>query len=753
MHLQMVMENGSFAVIPITPTNIENENSLALPPYPTFTKKELIHSKHTHCYSRTKSFRYETMTMNTQNGDAYRNHHPDTKVHLGLDILLEVSRYLDPIDYSAVSKLFWTVAEERADALLKVTEDRCFVNAASDWSSQAVMTKWKLRLGLSVVEGYRSFQEEIANTSTIQTIHKSATARKRKRSTMAAGDDQIASSEALHQGAIVRETGATTGGSFSSCTKPDLNLMASRLLWNQASRVPLTSTMGNFWGPSAMLPDGHHIAFFRPEYLQIVVINIDATADHGRVVHMMSVKDIIPAAGNSLAFAGDLRLVCSDDGHLTLYCNHHCHDPLLHGKLGSHETPSLFPSPTSSKRTETSHPLLREAPRDLSSREDDSNTTKTPEKISTGTFKYNSCWMSVWKISSSTDSPVILKHQYFRGLDASNFDASNSSNTDHKIPVLPVQEMTVIPSSGNLVLLRYWNDHDFGQEDDSGSSIGGTDCWIESLEISSGTKLVKTQVPFFHHGNKEAHDDNNTFSWIRNSQLSVPEDGNHVLVTLDGSSQSCPEATTIRHYTLNEASLKLVDFCETPLSQLSQVDSMLDDEDEDEDEEDDVFVQHAGRRILHWKSNRRCFPSDPKIVSPTGFVLIANSDGQFSVDPPPPESKMLFPMKPQKRWKLIQSFGRNNRHGLFEDPDESEIVLDEIHLESGKRIRSIRTGVTRFCYEEQDPSNCLVYSVESIHAHKNRRHGGDAFVVVSGSQLNPSCSGGRTIVLRILSSP
>lgn len=685
----------------------------------------------------------------------------ENPVYLGQDIFMEVSKYLEPIDYSAVSRLFWKVAEERAESLLKETEDRCFGLPSSDWSSLVGKTKWKLRLGFSVLEGSRGFHEDETNTEIIQNLN-NVNGRKRKRA-----DEEDATIASISQ------------------LEPTLNPMSSRLLWNRASRVPLASTQSYFKGPNAMLPDGHHIAFFCTTSLQIIVVNADATTDNGNIVHVMDAKDAIPSASTA---ATDLRLFCSDGGHLMLYCSY--------GSLAGDETANEELSPPFDDNTteECPSPPLKRTKTfetaDLSSRNDDwctvdddtiSANHEIPMEVDTAPRNGNaaSYWVSVWKISSPDDAKhPKMEHKYLRRLDASDSILS------------PVQDMTFIPSTGTLVLLRYDALDDDEDEDDHSiaDSNCDSDCWIQSLEISTGTCLAKKKISPFPAASV------NTDLAIWNSQLSVPRDGNHVLLTLYCSpgDDSCPQATTtLFHCTMEKESLEIVDVFSSPSPSPSPTptSSMPLENDGDHDNGDgdfdcDVFVQHAGPQILHFRSNPRHFPSDPMTVSSTGYVLSIDSDGRFIVPQKHPRGQDQDPTTAPRnrnhsnRWKLVHTSGDKhgeNLHGLFEDPDENEIVLDEICLATGQKLRSISTGISRTdtggnCYEQPQPQpqehghpqeqSQFSYFVDSVHPDKGNRHGGDSFVVISGSTSPSSNSSsasesnpfqGSTILLRILS--
>jgi len=611
----------------------------------------------------------------------------------GQDILLEVTKYLDPVDYSAVNKLLYRVAEERADALLKKTEERCFGSANSDWWSAAGKTKWKLRMGLSVVESFpnKSNQDTNKNTS-----------RKRKR-------DITAENEGLDQ-----------QDSISKKHTHPINPMASRILWNRASRVPLASTQGSFKGPSAMLPDGRHIAFFCPEYLHIVIVDCDASADNGRIVHVIDVQDIVPTT----SLYADLRLFCSKGGDLVLYCSQQtdgnaCHDT----QIANHTEEPATSTSLDAKISES-----QQIPPPSPKRRKSNGIRKLSNNAS---FPGNDsvCWISAWKITPSTENPFALEHKYTRRLDTVP-DSTHSGQSSQLLPT--VQEVTMSQSSGTIILMRY------GQDD--ASSDSDTNCWIQSFSMSSGAIIATKRI-------SQYQERQSSFGWIKNCQLSVPEDGAHVLVTLDGSPKSNPGATTLRHYSIDKQSLELVDINEVSPSQLSKdcrnfVQEHFDDEADDEEEDVDCcydfFAQHAERRVLHFLSNRRYFYSDPTSVASTGYNLLLNPNGKFCVQEPPTHQKPHL----KKRWKLTHAF-EDKPTALFENPDEEFIFLDEVNLDTGEKLRSISTGLSRL------NSQSLGYSIEAVHTDRGHRHGGDMFLALT-SNLELNSSGGSTVLLRFL---
>ena len=92
--------------------------------------------------------------------------------------------------------------------------------------------------------------------------------------------------------------------------------------------------------------------------------------------------------------------------------------------------------------------------------------------------------------------------------------------------------------------------------------------------------------------------------------------------------------------------------------------------------------------------------------------------------------------------KLTHAF-EDKPTALFENPDEEFIFLDELILDTGEKLRSISTGLSR------RNTQSLEYSIEAIHTDRGHRHGVDMFLALM-SNLELNSSGGSTVLLRFL---
>jgi hypothetical protein len=507
-----------------------------------------------------------------------------TSTSLGSDVLLcEISKYLDPLEYSTISRYFLHVAEHRAEEFLKKIEQRCFDSAPSSssssssslvslssFSSSSVLTpekKWRLRLSLSVLERYRSFYN---NDNYKQ--------RKRK---------QIVSMPMLGP-----------------------NIKSPRLLWNHASRVPLTVTKRFLNGPNVLLPDGYHIAFFCDVYHQLIIV--DGRQSQMPIVHVEEATTTgIPDAAETSIHRDDLQLFCSDDGHLMLYYHRSCCPSTV---LGENTNDIEVAGNTTNINTCLTSSCHGNDAIECTCSDNTSNMYTVDLAVSNP-----ACWVSVWKIppnslcssrsnSTPTKNPTKIEHVYFKTLDFS--DVENTHGITDTVDVSPVQDMTFCSSSGIVFLIRYLSNLS-SPHSTASSSSSGLFYRIQSFHISNGILLNERDVSVFPTAPQQVHYSPNPVDKIEGSTLTIVSGGEdrHLLLSLRCSSPNS-NSTAIDHYTFNKDNLNLVDFLKPSTSRFVSNDDDSDDTNINE-EDDEYFVQHVDHRILYCRRSRRDVDIDP----------------------------------------------------------------------------------------------------------------------------------------------
>jgi len=718
----------------------------------------------------------------TANSKSVRSKH--SLQRFGPDALWCVSEYLDPLDYCSVSKFFLRTAEDRAETLLRKTERKCFEPGSTASPSSCDGRESKALIRVQHPPPSLSLESKRWRRRLERSVHKPY----RARSWNGNSFSPYSSAYAGKRSPPFFEP--SSGGKRQRTDFPSAT--PARLLWNRANRVPLASTHGYVKGPSVLLPDRKHLAFFDDLYCQIVIVSVDqgttraASFPYGAIVAVLDAQEFLPdrrgigenGNGNGdcsthrLPVRADLRLFCTEDGHLVLY---YCREPdpdrpheprEEHGgesdsgaNATSNHSTSTSPSsttvthPESSRHAGTSSLGPKNEAKLIADDDDDNehdphHTHSTPVEASASSSTPSAnfatvpstaqtCWFSLCKLSAprapasthTTDqstSPAehwSLQHAHFCMLDQSN-------HTDIETALPPIQEMAMCSSSGTIVVLRYNRSGDV-EEDRSDTEIvrsssnnssfnHASHFWIQTFSIFSGTLVREQRVPLVslrgedqYHQQQHWTNSDPSVTTIRHSHLSIVHhrhhdrdrvssarphsavaattttadaNNSHVLLTL--YCDDCSASGTVRHYTFSTHNLEPVDCCQIESDSETNVGMRTDTM---------PFAQHAGSRILYGRVRRRHFSCDPKDVSIswTGSgSLMVSSDGSLQRAKAVLSPSCAKTKSNTHRWKIRCTLPGGDT-ALMEDPDEDTIILDEVHLATGRLLRSISTGVSR----------------------------------------------------------